>query len=399
MEIQEEEQVTLSRNLENVNEILNLAKLSENDIKPTSQSLYFSSKNLYTNSYKLLQLDVNLLGEISAGNTLYAKGRDEDELVICSDSQTFHVVEAETSNSLLLTNNLILNGEIKDIDERKLSKTNVCHVFYEYLEAVLGKPHLRRLNELLQKTLYKGPEFESEVNLDDLVTFEILDNVVQASTKELKEALESMNTVNINGYVRMLDFEYHFRILSFMLKLIDENSWQLDEIDYDETIEALKDLAPMEIISNLFERYAHESKIIDGLQLYQYNEFEICKFFARVLLHGAGKFNLDDFLQAWKDSVPEGMTPNEEMLYGIAVIDRKSKPNIIWAFEETSLPDNITERFKALFNIKEKWTVPEISPYIQNLATESVDVNALLAKHARAVKVDGVKYYCSKHGK
>lgn len=34
----------------------------------------------------------------------------------------------------------------------------------------------------------------------------------------------------------------------------------------------------------------------------------------------------------------------------------------------------------------------------RNLATERLDVNAILAKYARASKKDGVKYYSAKHG-
>jgi sister chromatid cohesion protein DCC1 len=83
------------------------------------------------------------------------------------------------------------------------------------------------------------------------------------------------------------------------------------------------------------------------------------------LLYGAGKFNLDEFLQAWRESVPEGMIPDEELLYGIAIIDRKSEPNIISAFPEENLPEDINERFNMLFKAKEKWSVPEITPYIQ----------------------------------
>lgn len=37
--------------------------------------------------------------------------------------------------------------------------------------------------------------------------------------------------------------------------------------------------------------------------------------------------------------------------------------------------------------------------YFRRLATDKLDVNALLAKYARASKVDGVKFYSSKHGK
>ncbi|KAJ8977953.1 hypothetical protein NQ317_008145 [Molorchus minor] len=332
------------RSLEEINEILTLAKLNESEIKSTSQAIYFTSKNLYENNYKLLQPDSHLLKELNVGNTLYIKGDDDEEVVICSETQTFHVTCAETSNSLLLVNNLLFDGDIQD-GTRTVNKIEVGGVFYEYLEAVVGKPHIRKLNVLLKGSVYKGSEHEFQVDEEKLYTFEQLNNVIQASTKEIKEALSSMNVVTINGKIRLLDFEYHFRVLSYMLKLIDENSWELDEIDYEVTLDTLSDLVPKEILTSLFDKYTEESKIIDGLQLYRYSEFKVCRFFAEVLLSESGKFNLKDFLQAWKESVPEGMNPTEDMLYGVAIIDRKAHPNVIWSFDESGLPDNIIDTF------------------------------------------------------
>lgn len=351
--------------MENINEMLHLAKLTEDDIKPISQTIYFTSENLYNNEYRLMQLDTYLQKEIHEGNTLYIKGDDNEEVVICTENKTFHVTEAETSNSLLLVKGLKFSENIDDQEKRGFQKVEVKSIFYEYLEPVVGKPNLKKLNTLLKDSLYKGPEFEFEVNNEKLYTVEELEYNIQASNREIKEALDSMDVIKIDNKVRLLDFEYHFRVLSYMLKLIDENSWGLDHIDYDETLEALTDLVPRDVISTLFEKYTEESKVIDGIQLYRYKEEKVCKFFAEVLLHDAGRFNFNEFLQAWKESVPEGMVPDEKMLYGVAIIDKKSNPNVIWALDEKLLPEKITDRFNILFAAKEKWTVPEIAPYVQ----------------------------------
>lgn len=389
------------RDLQDVNEILHFAKLTENDIVPTSQALFFAddNDNGNGNNLRLLELNNDLLSAIEANQDIYIKGEDDDEVVICTETSTFHVLEAETSNSLLLVKPVKHYNNIQAATERTVQKIEVFSVCHEYLEVSAGKPHLKRLYELLYDTTYKGEEHEYEVENKKLYTLNELKDLIQASNKELEEAIKEMDVVEINGKIRELDFEFHFRVLSYMLKLIEENSWDLDTIDYDETCDSLKDLVPIEVLKGLFEKYTEESRMIDGVQLYRYKELEVCKFFARVLLREAGKFNLEDFLQAWKDSVPEGMVPSEEMLYGVAIINRKSFPNTIWAFEEDSLPDNISDRFKALFEAKDKWSVPEITPYIKKLATKQLDVNALLAKHARASKVDGVKYYSAKHAK
>nr|CAH7714853.1 unnamed protein product [Callosobruchus chinensis] len=302
-----------------IKEILRLAKLQLDDLKSTSQTIYFTKNNLYENDLKLLQLDATLLGEVSEGKKLYIKGDDNEEVVICSETQTYQVTEAETSNSLLLVDNLILtdpeNSKASN-DEYNVNEVTVHSIFYNYLEAIPIKPHLKKLRHLLNESIYKGPEYESEVDPTKCYTFEQLDEMVQASTKELRKALDDMDVVLVNNKIRLLDFEYHFKVLSYMLKLIDENSWQLDEIDYQETVDALKDLVPKEILTGLFETYTEESQIIDGIQLYRYKEDKVCIFFAKVLLYGAGKFNLNDFLQAWKESVPDGMSPAEDMVYG-----------------------------------------------------------------------------------
>lgn len=346
--------------------MLNLAKLTENEILPVSQVIYFNEEaNVNENNYKLLELDKHLLECLGEGQLLNIVGDDDENAVLCTDTKTYEILEAETSNSILLAENVKFHDTLKSDKERSLSKIKISSIFYDYLEIFLTKPRLKKLKGILEETVYKGPEHEYSVDKEKLKTFEDLLKTVQASKVELKDCLSLMHTAEINGYVRLLEFEYVFRILSLMLKLIDENSWSLDEINYDITIESLTDLAPTEIIYSIFNYFTEKSKTINNQQLYRYKEDEVCKFFAQVLLQTGGKFNLNEFLQTWFESVPEGMNPNQEILYGIAIIDNKSSPKTIKSFLESDLPENINDRFKILFEVKEKWTAAEITPYIQ----------------------------------
>ncbi|CAG9863292.1 unnamed protein product [Phyllotreta striolata] len=388
---------TKTRSLENIHEVLSLAKLNIEDMKQESQALFLSD-NLYTQNYKLLELDPLLLNEISEGSTLHFKGEGNEEVVICSDSATFRVNRAENSNSMLLTNNLKFHNDLDD-SKSAVSSVVIHGIFHDYLETSIGKPHLQKINDILKPSLYKGPEQEYEVNQESLLSSEELCSKIRASRKEISQALDSMPIIEIDNKIRLLDIDYHYRVLNYMLNLMEENSWEPDEVDFKETIDTLQDLVPKDILCKLFEKYTEESKEIDGTILYKYKDWEVCKFYAEFLLHQTDKFHLEEFLQAWHKSVPEGMVPDESMLNGIAIIDRKSTPNVIWAFKDSDLPENIDERFMILFETKEKWTVPEITPYIKPLATHKLDVNALLAKHARGSMENNVKYYSSKHGK
>merc|ERR1712048_1013637 len=81
------------------------------------------------------------------------------------------------------------------------------------------------------------------------------------------------------------------------------------------------------------------------------------------------------------------------------LVDSEQSPPVIKRFTEDSLPVNIQDRLNVLFNARERWTLTEISPFIEPLTTNKLNVNALLTKYARPLNISGVKYFCAKHGK
>lgn len=419
-----------TRTPEDVRKIIKTAKLHESELTEVSQILRFPPQNKENDNLRLMLLDDVLLKEIEAGNQLIFKGDSEESVVLCTENKTYDVKEAETSNSLLLLPDLLFSASTgldetiqtnsmedsdtsldksnsslnksTDSDEgrtpRRIEHKDIVNTFFTYYELKPCKPRLSKLRKLLESTKYQGPELEYTVNKPELLNHESLLEQVQASRAELDEELERIQAINIEGYYRLLEFDYEFRVLSYMLDLIEENSWPLNKISKEVTLESLKDLVPEPILEGMFRFYTKKS-VLEDTQYYEYKEDKVCRFLARVLLKSAGKFNLAEFLQAWSDSVPEGMTTDESLLAGYAIIDRNSSPNLIWGFTETDLPDEINERFKVLFQTKAKWTVNEISPYVQCYATEKLNVNALLTKYARASTQDGVRVFSAKHMK
>lgn len=352
------------RSIKTLNDILSLAKLKETDILPTSQAIYFEDSEVHNCSeqYKFLEVDKQLANCLETGQILYIKGDDEENAVLCTEDKTYDLLECETSNSLLLVKGLQFNEDVRNETRRQIFDVSTIGVFYKYLSPIPGKPKLKKLKHLLNKTAYKGPEMEYTIKSEDLYTIEDLQSVIQASNEELKQTLKDLNTITINGKIRVLEFEYHFRVLSYMMKVLDENSLPYDQVDYEQTMDALEEIVPKEILNSLFDLYTEESRFIDGVQQYRYTN-KVAKFFAQVLLANAGKFNFSEFLQAWQESVPDEMPTDESMLHGIAIIDRKA--NVIRYFPEDNLPENIVERFNVLFDAKDNWTAAEIVPYIQ----------------------------------
>lgn len=243
-------------------------------------------------------------------NLLYAAATGGDET-------TNNSMEWDSDNSFEKSNNSLNKSTDSDDgtrDPRKIEFKDVANTFFTYYELKPCKPRLSKLRKLLEPTAYQGPELEYAVNKNKLLDYESIFEQVQASKAELNIELDKIQAVNIDQYYRLLEFDYEFRVLSYMLDLIEENSWPLNKISKEITFESLKDLVPQPILNSLFKYYTTETYKEGDVQYYQYKQDKVCKFLARVLLKSAGKFNFAEFLQAWRDSVPEGMLTNVRQL-------------------------------------------------------------------------------------
>lgn len=60
----------------------------------------------------------------------------------------------------------------------------------------------------------------------------------------------------ILGYWRVLEFEYECRALSFLLNLIDEQSWPYNRVPMDEAQNILGELLPPVILQHIIDQYS-----------------------------------------------------------------------------------------------------------------------------------------------
>lgn len=60
------------------------------------------------------------------------------------------------------------------------------------------------------------------------------------------------------GYWRLLEFNYHFRVLTYFLNLLNEQSWKPDQIPVSEVLDLLKDIVPMYVLEHLLSVYTEE---------------------------------------------------------------------------------------------------------------------------------------------
>lgn len=396
------------RTLEDINLVMEYAKLDKAEVKPSIQSIYFSTQ-LDNDAIKLLEVDNHVLEAIQVGDELVIRGDKDEMAVLCTNNRTYDIKEAEISNSMLIIPQLKTGEDlVSESLGQELNIRQVTSTIHNYFELRHCKPKLKKLRMLLEENMYSGKECEEdEEHQGKKYTYEDLLNLVQASTEELQTALQKLQACQIEGYWRILDFQFLSLVLSHIIQLSDENDWIKSGIPYQECMQTLEELFPRAVLDHVLKCYADKSKSdkmdedddrmeIDT-EFYNLNEDKVCRFFAeQILKHSKGKFNYQDFTNTWQQTVPPTMKTMDYQLEGMALIDKNSQLETISYFSIDDLPEDVGDRFDELFKTKEKWTLQEISPYIRDLTTDKVDVGGLLTRYARSSMQNGVKVFNSR---
>lgn len=405
---EEFEEFSYTRTLEDINLVMEYAKLDQSEVKPSIQSVYFSPQ-LDNDAIKLLEVDNFILDSIKVGDELVIRGDKDEMAVICTKDRTYDIKEAEISNSMLIIPQLKTGQDLgQDILGQELNIRQVTSTIHNYFELRHCKPKLRKLRMLLEENMYSGKECEEdEEHQGRKYSYEDLLNLVQASSMELQTALQKLQACQIEGYWRILDFQFLSLVLSHIIQLCDENDWIRAGIPYQECMQILEELFPRDVLDHVLKCYSEKAKSVPkeddedrmeiDIDFYYLNEDKVCRFFAeQILKHSRGKFNYQDFTNTWQQTVPSTMKTMDYQLEGMAIIDKSSQLETISYFSVEDLPEDVGDRFDELFRTKEKWSLEEISPYIRDLTTEKLDVGGLLTKYARSSMQNGMKVFNSR---
>ncbi|KAL4236383.1 Sister chromatid cohesion protein DCC1 [Mactra antiquata] len=400
---------TETRSLKEIEAVLNFAKLSRDEIKPSTQCVYFAN-HLDNDGIKLLELDKTVLNALESGERVVIRGDKEDNAVLCTDDNTYDIKQGEISNAMLLLPEMTLGKDLDSNSETNIERREVNTVIHTFYELRPCKPRLALLRTLLGENQYSGEISEQdEDHQGKKYTFNELLDLVQGSESQILVALKKMEALIINGYWRVLDFDYLVQIMTHIIQLSDENDWLHTGVPIEECLNVLQELFPRSVIEHVLKNYSdkidpsssgndddNDDKMMIDIDFYKLNEDKICRFYAEQILKHAKKFNLKQFMSTWEKSVPEGMKTNLFQLEGLALVEKDCSPEVISYLTVESLPEDISDRFNELFRIKEKWRLDEITPYIRDLQTDKMDVTAMLTKFARASTSNGVKLYNSK---
>ncbi|XP_036119684.1 sister chromatid cohesion protein DCC1 [Molossus molossus] len=389
----------MRRTRDEVDATLQIAKLNPAELLPAVQCLGFrpGASAAAAGDFCLLELEPALCQQLEAGRSMVIRGDKDEQAVLCSKDKTYDLKIADTSNMLLL-----IPG-CKTPDQLKMEETH-CNIIHpeifgfsnNYWELRRCRPKLKKLKRLLMENTYEGPDSQKEKdsNCSKYTTEDLLDQI-QASEEEIMAQLQVLNACEIEGFWRILEFDYEMKLLNHVTQLVDSESWSFTKVPLNVCLQELGPLEPEEMIEHCLKCYGRRY-VEEGEVYFDLSADKICRATAQMLLQHAVKFNLAEFQEVWQQSVPEGMLTRLDQLKGLALMDRHSRPEIIFLLKVEDLPEDTQERFNSLFSLREKWTEEDIAPYIQDLCGEKQTIGALLTKYSRSSMQNGVKVYNSR---
>ena len=307
----------------------------------------------------------------------------------------------------------------------------VTAVATAHLELVQRAPKLSSLDSILRANTITANNTNTATGIgigigipgDELAT------LVQASDAELDVALLSRDAVEIDGFWYGLDAEYLGTLLELILLTLIERGWRLDNCPVPQVVEAMGGeesggyppaitrFCLLKYQKKDVQRHDHDTdQDIDCIAL---DTQKIATYFGIRLLRqrsGSGTIPVDEFVVAWKASVPEachevfavqgggsdttGIHLVETLLRGQCLVISKTAPpcpsdtigtgNSSTYIPEVrylpgeELPRDAGSRFSRLFAFRSAWELRQLEPYISGLAGPGETTEMLLLKYARA---------------
>ena len=351
------------------------------------------------------------------------KGQLNEEAVLCTADKTYSLRLAESSNSCLLGSEAQpeQRGCTKYccMTDNKLSTVIKLQAFASaHLEIMRRTPRTGLLRTLLAICPYAGRGREqvapsSPTKTGRRLTLEDLEDLVQASTAELRAALRDARAFCVDGGWCLLDTQLELDTMECVLALYVERGWSLAALPTADCVTAcleqgtdgFDDLVVRHCLrthSTLAAAAWDEWVAAFDAPTHSIDSAAVCQFRARVMLTDCDVWPKERFLEAWEESLPPGIVLDARQLDGLAVSLAPSDSlsvgeEFVQSLPLNSLPLAPKERLAALFKVKRAWVIHELAPYLGDILEPGKTAEALVLQHARSVAAtDGSVKYVSR---
>lgn len=345
--------------------------------------------------FSLLEVDDVVLAEIMQhGVTI--RGSPDEEAVLCTSSKTYAIKFVATSNSVFLIppQNLVLQKEAEEDHRQPQTECDrpsagALKLAPGHMELNQIAPKLEKLKSLLSERPYNEDDMGAEMETRGLYRWEDLLEKIQASEEELRAGLKRLAAVEIEGYWRIVESKFMGCLLDVLILNCVQHDWPLNALKAADILPMLEQdgysrkiaMHCLEVYGNTIVGSAEEGQH-EMSQVWCLNERLVCLHYAKQLM-SAGRWKLDDFMEAWMQNLPSGMQASMEMLKGEALLEKFGLDMWVHPFSVSSLPATPAERFAALFRERPKWQWQDLEPYIRDLQVPGLSVEGLLIKYTR----------------
>jgi len=378
---------------------------------------------LQIDEYIMFEMPDEVLNEITSARepgAFQIRGAAGDKAVLVSPDRCFSVRKVESTNLMLLSPPVSAvpaagvgaDGEppakkakSDGAKARPVKGIITCHYELEQIN-----PDVTTLRRLLLANTYSadteadvgdevGREASAEVaSTKELYTTRDLQRLVQASNAQLFQALDDLSAIEIDGYWRLLCPDYAADVCEMVLTVIEEKSQELDKVDASVVCDELDVEYPRAIIIHVLRQHS-KTQPKDENEFFALDEAKICVFRATQLFAEIDPYPHDEFMEQLGDILPYGMTPDAAHLKGHAIIQPVAVTPSNQSGKQfkylplSSLSPEAEQRFKQLFNVRERWKMEEIEPYTIDLVKPGQKFDQFLLKHARSVTTKGNVLY------
>ena len=150
--------------------------------------------------------------------------------------------------------------------------------------------------------------------------------------------------------------------------------------------------------------WSDDNVVDNNIENVSLSRCKVCQLFGNMILKNGSKFRLRDFIDSWRQVVPNEMDPVLSDLEDSSIIDyldlmKQSKEDtsaaMIWYFDKWILPVENDKRLAVLFAQKPAWSFNELFPFFKDLC-DKAGLSTILAKYSRSSLVNGTRFYTKK---
>lgn len=348
-------------------------------------------------SYKLIQLNDDILAAIKNGEKLNFKAMDQNssDVVLCSRQSTWMLKQKNHSNCVL-----VMEGVSKNCDGEKYF-TSLNDTSYEYeLKKAPGELNFNLI------PIYDGNQLPSNNSFDEL-----LSNSLCSKEEALKEWHDIGGCILEDGSICKLSDKFITQALDLVLTSIIAEQLDFQSLNIKEVVSAVqkdfdnvsKDTFSEPVLTtvlNKFSKSYNNDNLSWNLDMGKvtnwYGLITLRKFANKKLSSDSGTqqdstyypLSHEEFLIKWKSQMPPYF-PNTNLditeLRGNYFIDFHSGE--ISYVDKATLPGDIKSRLDYLFRLQSQWELEEIGPLVDDLNVKKSKFESFLLKYARVKRL------------